>query len=56
LAEELRNALGVEAELVEGTRGIFDVYADDRLVFSKHRAERFPDAGEVARLLSDERP
>jgi selT/selW/selH-like putative selenoprotein len=47
LADELRNVFGVESELVEGTHGIFDVYVDDRLVFSKHREQRFPDPGEV---------
>jgi len=36
---------------VEGARGIFDVYVDDRLVFSKHQEQRFPDRGEVVKLL-----
>jgi selT/selW/selH-like putative selenoprotein len=51
LADELRSAFGVESELVEGTHGIFDVYVDDRLVFSKHREQRFPDPGEVVTLV-----
>jgi selT/selW/selH-like putative selenoprotein len=51
LAEELRNAFGIESDLVEGTHGIFDVYVDDRLIFSKHREQRFPDPGEVVTLV-----
>jgi selT/selW/selH-like putative selenoprotein len=47
LADELRKAFGVESELVEGNHGIFDVYVDERLVFSKHREQRFPDPGEI---------
>jgi selenoprotein W-related protein len=51
LADELRNAFGIDSDLVEGTRGIFDVYVDDRLVFSKHQEQRFPDPGEVVKLV-----
>jgi selT/selW/selH-like putative selenoprotein len=53
LADELRQAFGVEAELTDGTRGIFDVYADGRLVFSKHEQQRFPDPGEVVKLIRE---
>ena len=51
LAEELRGAFGVESELAEGTRGIFDVYVDGALIFSKHQEERFPEPGEVVTLV-----
>jgi selT/selW/selH-like putative selenoprotein len=51
LAAELREALGVESELEEGTRGIFDVYVDDHRVFSKHEEQRFPEPGEVVRRI-----
>jgi len=37
---------------VEGGKGIFDVTADGRLVFSKHKAGRFPDNDEVVSALS----
>jgi predicted Rdx family selenoprotein len=30
---------------------VFDVVADGRLVFSKHRDGRFPDAAEIVRVL-----
>jgi predicted Rdx family selenoprotein len=43
----------VEAELVKGDNGVFDVFADGRLVFSKDEKGRFPNAdGEVLALLA----
>jgi selT/selW/selH-like putative selenoprotein len=33
--------------LIEGAGGVFDVEVDGRLVFSKHKVGRFPEAGEV---------
>lgn len=55
MADELRGAFGAEAELEDGTRGIFDVYVDGELVFSKHAEQRFPDPGEVVRLIEKRR-
>jgi len=51
LADELRDAFGVESALEEGTRGIFDVYVDDERVFSKHEKQRFPEPGEIVRRI-----
>ena len=47
----MNKAFGVEAKLVPGHNGIFDVIADDKLVFSKYETGRFPDPGEVVRKL-----
>lgn len=41
----------MEPELIRGDNGIFDVVVDGRRVFSKHEAGRFPEDGEVPRLL-----
>jgi selT/selW/selH-like putative selenoprotein len=41
----------VEAELIEGANGVFDVVADGELVFSKQTAGRFPDDAEIVKLL-----
>jgi selT/selW/selH-like putative selenoprotein len=51
LADELHDALGVEAKLVPGTDGVFDVVADEKLIFSKFETGRFPNPGEVAGKL-----
>lgn len=48
LADELHKVLGVEAKLVPGRNGIFDVIVDGELVFSKFKSGRFPEPGEVA--------
>jgi len=39
-------------ELIAGSGGIFEVVADGRLVFSKKQKGRFPEGGEIVRLLS----
>ena len=43
--------LGIEAELVEGGRGVFDVTVDGTLVFSKHEEGRFPDEAAVVETI-----
>lgn len=34
-----------------GDAGVFDVVADDELIFSKHEAGRFPENDEVVQAL-----
>jgi len=48
LAAELRDSFDVEATLVGGGNGIFDVHVDGTLVYSKFETGRFPEVGEVA--------
>jgi selenoprotein W-related protein len=43
---------GIEAELVKGGGGIFDVVVDGRLIYSKHETGRFPDHAEILSQLS----
>jgi predicted Rdx family selenoprotein len=43
---------GHSAESSEGEKSQFDVLADGRLVFSKQREGRFPDAAEIRELLA----
>lgn len=53
-AEEFKKALkdaGVKVELVEGDRGVFDVWVDSELVFSKHTEGRFPKISEITKNL-----
>jgi selT/selW/selH-like putative selenoprotein len=50
-AELQKSKPGLAIELVEGDRGIFEVRADGRLVFSKKEAGRFPNPGEVLARL-----
>jgi selenoprotein W-related protein len=41
----------VQAELIKGSGGVFDVTADGKLVYSKHQTGRFPDNAEVVQAL-----
>jgi selenoprotein W-related protein len=47
LAAAIQQRLGADSELVAGSKGIFDVSVDGRLIFSKHEAGRFPEAKEI---------
>jgi hypothetical protein len=42
----------VDASIREGVKSQFDVFADGGLVFSKQAEGRWPEDGEVQRLLS----
>jgi selenoprotein W-related protein len=41
----------VQAELVKGSGGVFDVSADGQLIYSKHSTGRFPENTEVVQAL-----
>jgi hypothetical protein len=42
----------VEAKLIEGKGGVYDIKKNGKLVFSKHQLARFPESDdEVFRLL-----
>jgi selT/selW/selH-like putative selenoprotein len=41
----------VKAELRGGSSGIFDVTADDAMIFSKHREGRYPETAEIVDAL-----
>ena len=51
MAAELKSEFGVEARLIRGGGGIFDVRVDGDLVFSKFRVGRFPDPDEVETVI-----
>jgi selenoprotein W-related protein len=55
LAASLKREFGVDAELIRGSGGVFDVRADGRLVFSKHDVGRFPEDGEVEAAIRTQR-
>jgi selT/selW/selH-like putative selenoprotein len=41
----------VEARLVAGSDGVFDVNVDGKLVYSKDSTGRFPEPGEVTKII-----
>jgi selT/selW/selH-like putative selenoprotein len=54
VAAEIREALRVEAELIEGSGGVFEVEVDGEIIFDKALTDRFPNLGEVSSLLGDQ--
>ena len=47
----LKKALGVAAKLEAGSGGVFDVWVDQRRVFSKHEEGDFPDEQDIVRRI-----
>jgi len=52
LAATLKKKLGIKAELIEGSGGIFDVTVDGSLIFSKKVEGRFPEDEEIINAIS----
>jgi len=56
-AKELENSIRneftakVDIELVKSDKGIFDVYLDDKQIFSKFKEKRFPEFDEIKEKL-----
>ncbi len=51
MAAELKQNLQIEANLVAGDGGIFEVRADGDVIYSKESIGRFPEPGEITALL-----
>ncbi len=51
MAAAIRDELGVEAKLIKGDSGVFEVDADGERVFSKKNTGRFPEREEVLEKL-----
>tara|TARA_Y100001968_G_scaffold273453_1_gene266166 strand:- start:886 stop:1062 length:177 start_codon:yes stop_codon:yes gene_type:complete len=47
LAAQLQDEYQAEVSLEKGRGGVFDVWLNDQLVFSKHSVSRFPEDGEI---------
>ena len=51
MAAEIRKQLGVDSKLVRGSGGIFEVHVDNKKIFSKKEAGRFPTEKEIVDQL-----
>ncbi|MAJ60006.1 MAG: hypothetical protein CBC48_08500 [bacterium TMED88] len=47
MAATIQEVTGLEAVLVKGDAGVFDVHVDDQLIFSKHQQGRYPEPSEI---------
>lgn len=52
MAASLKQRFGVDAELIRGKDGVFDVHVDGQLIFSKHQLGRFPEPDEVENAIA----
>ncbi len=51
LKQKLEKEFKADVTLVDGERGIFDVTANGKLIFSKHKEGRFPEWDEIKAAL-----
>lgn len=51
MAAEVKKTIGIDAKLVKGGGGIFVVKANGKIVYTKAQTHRFPEDGEITRLL-----
>lgn len=49
----MKSRLGLEAQLIKGKGGVFEVQWDGQTVFSKKVVGRFPEPGEVEEVLAE---
>ena len=47
MAAEIKNAKGIETQLIKGSGGQFEVVLDGDLIFSKKQLGRFPEVDEI---------
>jgi selenoprotein W-related protein len=53
LAAELEKEFGATVDYIVGSGGIYNVTVDGKLIFSKHKEERFPEPNEILGILRD---
>lgn len=51
MAEQIEKQFGVKPTLVRSHGGVFEVTAGNDLIFSKKKVGRFPEPGEVEKVL-----
>ncbi len=51
MAAAIKAAKGIDATLTQGHKGVFDVIADGKVIYSKRNTGRFPEDDEVLRQL-----
>jgi selT/selW/selH-like putative selenoprotein len=51
LAAKIQRAIGVQAQMIQSSGGVFEVVADGELLYSKKATGVFPEEDEIVRLL-----
>ncbi|MBK9144889.1 MAG: Rdx family protein [Candidatus Melainabacteria bacterium] len=53
MADELKRTFNAESELIKSSGGVFEIELNGTLIFSKAKLGRFPDEGEIAKLVRE---
>ena len=53
MAAALKTSFGIEATLIQGGGGVFDVTLDDKAIYSKHDTGCFPTNEEIVGLIQE---
>ena len=51
LAEKIRDELGITAQVIPGSKGVYDIVVDGNIIYSKHQTKQFPDNDEIIKLI-----
>ena len=51
MAAELKQNFDAESTLIPGGGGVFDVSVGGKIIFSKKAVGRFPEPGEIVKML-----
>ena len=51
MAAEIKKEFGIEPTLIRSRGGVFEVILEGKVIFSKKRIGRFPEAEEIAQLI-----
>ena len=46
-----KNVKGAKVVLEPGDKGIFNIFVDEKLIFSKYKTGRFPESDEIVKLV-----
>ena len=52
LAEKIKDEIGIDAQLIPGSGGIYDIVVDSNTIYSKSKTKRFPDNDDIIKLIN----
>jgi selT/selW/selH-like putative selenoprotein len=56
VAHEVKEAFGIEVNVSLGPTGSFNVLVNGEIIFNKTEENRFPETGEVVRIIMQKYP
>ncbi len=53
MAQELEKIFDLEVDLIKSSGGRFEIFLNDEQIFSKYNTYRFPEEGEIERMIRE---